>query len=134
MEVVSTMSSSIYQPTAVTKALVPVIHFGMLSIDITQFTPGGFSRVYAAGYRGEKVALKLLFALELNRDSIIQFYKEAQTLKDLSHKNIVQCLGVTVMPPAVGLIMEYCSYGSLYDFLYVNNISVIPILPSRWRS
>jgi serine/threonine protein kinase len=133
MEVVSTMSMSIHQPTKVTKSLVPVIHFGMLSIETGSFSSGGFSRVYRASYKGERVAVKLLFGMELNKESIIMFYKEAQILQDLNHKNIVSIMGVTVMPPAVGIIMEYCAYGSLYDFLYIVNNPDVPSVAS-WAS
>lgn len=129
-EVISTMSMSIQQPSIATRHLVPVIHFGMIRLDMSNFTAGGFSRVYKALYKNTTtVALKILFQMEVNKDSIIQFYKEAQLLKDLQHENVVTCIGVTIFPPAVGLIMEYCSYGSLYDFLY-ERTSVVP--SSSW--
>ena len=117
-EVVSVISRSISQPTMFTKDLVPLIHFGLLRIEESKFTSGGFSRVYKSNYKSETVALKLLFVLELNKESVIKFYKEAQLLHDLRHDNIVTCVGVTLMPPVIGLVMEYCEFGSLFDFLY----------------
>ena len=134
MEVISTISTTMHQPSSVTKKLVPVIHFGMLDIDMSGYSSGGFSRVYKANFKEQRVALKLLFAIELNRESIVQFYKEAQILKDLEHPNIVSCVGVTIMPPAVGLIMEFCPHGSLFDFLYTNSITLPPAPLTRLRS
>lgn len=134
MEVISTISTTMHQPSSATKKLVPVIHFGMLDIDMTGYNSGGFSRVYKATFKRQRVALKLLFGMELNRESIVQFYKEAQILKDLEHPNIVSCVGVTIMPPAVGLIMEFCPFGSLFDFLYTKQIAVAPAPASRFRA
>lgn len=98
------------------------MHFAMLRLDLAAgFRSGGFSRVYSALYRNRKVAVKLLFSIELDRDSILMFYKEAQILQDLQHENIVECVGITIMPPAIGVVMEYCQLGSLFDYLYVHH-------------
>lgn len=59
-----------------------------------------------------------MFAVELTPESIIEFYQEAQVLNDLKHEQVVTCLGITIIPPAIGVLMEYCPNGSLFDFLY----------------
>lgn len=123
-EVVSAMATSISQPSTVTEKRIPVIHYGMLNIDLSAgFTAGGFSRVYIADFRKRRVAVKLLFAMELNPKSIVNFYKEAQILQDLQSEYVVECIGITIMPPALGVIMEYCQNGSLFDYLYRNEFS-----------
>jgi serine/threonine protein kinase len=100
------------------KRIVPMIHYGMINIDLSIFSAGAFARVYPATYQDRRVALKLLYTMELTPEFIKQFYLEAQTLNDLKHPNIVECIGVTVMPPAMGVLMEFCEHGSLYNFLY----------------
>eukprot|EP01038_Epipyxis_sp_PR26KG_P012169 gene12169-16296_t len=98
---------------------VPIVHFGLLSFDNRfEFVAGGFSRVYFGTYRRNKVAYKILFAMELTSTDVTEFYQEAITLRRLQHENVVKCLGVCVMPPALTLILEACKYGSLFEFLY----------------
>ena len=38
----------------------------------------------------------------------------------LKHPCVVDCVGITISPPAFGVVMEYCANGSLFDFLYAN--------------
>jgi hypothetical protein len=98
---------------------LPVVHFGLLDFDTNnQFVAGGFSRVYFGKYHGEKVAFKILFAMELTPDDVTDFYAEASLLSSLKHENVVGCKGICVMPPALTMVLEHCMYGSLYDFLY----------------
>jgi hypothetical protein len=98
---------------------LPILHFGLLDFDQNnQFVAGGFSRVYFGRYRQEKVAFKILFAMELTPDDVSDFYREASLLASLKHENIVKCHGICVMPPALTMVLEHCIYGSLYDFLY----------------
>lgn len=71
-------------------------------------------------YKGDKVAIKMLFVMELTESSIKEFYKEAQILSSFTHDCIVECKGVTVLPPALGLVLEFCPNGSLFRWLYEN--------------
>lgn len=100
---------------------VKLLHFGLLELDSKLgFIPGGFSRVYFGTLRGrDPVAVKVIFSIELSPHEIVHFCREAKILGDLPHPNIVQCLGVCVMPPALALVFEFCKYGSLFNFLYV---------------
>ncbi len=43
-------------------------------------------------------------------------------LNSLQHGNIVKCYGVAIMPPAISLVSEYCTYGSLFDFLHSTDL------------
>lgn len=98
---------------------LPIFHFGLLDFDQDEhFVAGGFSRVYFGRCKGEKVAFKILFAMELTPDDVKDFYQEALLLASLKHECIVGCKGICIMPPALTLVLEHCSHGSLYDFLY----------------
>jgi hypothetical protein len=98
---------------------LPFIHFGLIDISQTSgYVAGGQSRVYFGKYKNEKVAVKFLFAIELNPDVVKQFYNEVRVLYSMQHVNIVRCYGLSVMPPAVCVILEHCSNGSLFDYLH----------------
>lgn len=98
---------------------LPILHFGLLDIEQdNKFVPGGFSRVYFGHFRKQKVALKILFAMELTPLDVSNFYHEASLLHSLKHPNIVECMGICTMPPALAMVLENCKYGSLFDFLY----------------
>jgi hypothetical protein len=108
---------------------LPILHFGLIHFDSGgDYVAGGFSRVYfgtlrTGGGRGriaedQRVAFKILFAMELTPGDVKEFYKEATILYNLRHENVVQCKGVCVMPPSLTLVLEFCLHGSLFDFLY----------------
>lgn len=98
---------------------LPLLHYGLLDFDQSNaFVAGGFSRVYFGALRGERVAFKILFAMELTPSDVTNFYNEASLLHSLKHENIVECKGICVMPPALTMVLELCKYGSLFDFLY----------------
>eukprot|EP00505_MAST-04D_sp_SCG-Rhode-Island_P000852 Stramenopile-MAST_4_protein_852 len=79
---------------------------------------GGSARVYKGKYKGEKVAVKLIYCIELTREVVHNFFSEARILKRISgtHPNIVSLKGVCVAPPALGMVLELCD-GSLFDEL-----------------
>jgi serine/threonine protein kinase len=98
---------------------VPFIHFGLIQLDKdVGFVAGGFSRVYFGKVRDAKVALKMLFVIELTPGSISDFCREADIIHGIKHPNIISCLGVCIMPPAISIVLEYCALGSLFDVLY----------------
>lgn len=59
--------------------------------------------------------------MELTPSSIVEFFKEAQILHDLRNDYVVECKGITIVPPAIGVVMEHCAHGSLFEFLYEHN-------------
>lgn len=104
--------------SSTTKSL-PLIHFGSITLhQQVGFVAGGTSRVYFGTWGRKEVALKLLFAMELTPDVVGDFYTEVQILSTLQHRNVVTCLGISVMPPSLSLVMEHCTNGSLFDYLY----------------
>uniref|UniRef100_A0A672JLR9 Protein kinase domain-containing protein n=1 Tax=Salarias fasciatus TaxID=181472 RepID=A0A672JLR9_SALFA len=70
---------------------------------------GSFGSVYRALWisRDKEVAVKKLLKIE----------NEAEILSVLSHRNIIQFYGAIVEAPNYGIVTEYASGGSLYDYL-----------------
>lgn len=104
------------------KKVVPIIPFTQLQLDTSEYFPGGSARVYRGMCQGKEVAIKILFCMELTPESVIAFCEEASLLYSLHHANIVTCYGVSIMPPAVSIVTEFCHFGSLFDFLYNTDI------------
>ncbi|XP_074255562.1 mitogen-activated protein kinase kinase kinase 20 isoform X2 [Saimiri boliviensis] len=73
---------------------------------------GSFGSVYRAKWisQDKEVAVKKLLKIE----------KEAEILSILSHRNIIQFYGVILEPPNYGIVTEYASLGSLYDYINSN--------------
>lgn len=98
---------------------VPFIHFGLIELTKDMgFVAGGFSRVYFGQYKQQPIALKMLFVVDLTPQSVKEFCKEAKLLIKLKNENVIICKGVSVMPPAVSIVLEFCKHGSLFDLLY----------------
>lgn len=98
---------------------VPFIHFGLIELSKDMgFVAGGFSRVYFGQYKNQPIALKMLFVVDLTPQSVKEFCKEANLLIKLKNENVIVCKGVSVMPPAISIVLEFCKYGSLFDLLY----------------
>uniref|UniRef100_A0A3B4ZL43 Mitogen-activated protein kinase kinase kinase MLT-like n=1 Tax=Stegastes partitus TaxID=144197 RepID=A0A3B4ZL43_9TELE len=70
---------------------------------------GSFGSVYRARWisQDKEVAVKKLLKIE----------NEAEILSVLSHRNIIQFYGAVVEAPNYGIVIEYASGGSLYDYL-----------------
>ncbi|CAK6954178.1 mitogen-activated protein kinase kinase kinase 20 isoform X1 [Scomber scombrus] len=74
---------------------------------------GSFGSVYRARWisQDKEVAVKKLLKIE----------NEAEILSVLSHRNIIQFYGAVVDAPNYGIVTEYASGGSLYDYLSSDN-------------
>lgn len=97
---------------------VRLLNFAYISLDKNkQLGSGSFSRVYRGKYRDKDCAVKLIFTLDLTVDVIKRIAAEAQLLSLIRHPNVVDILGVSVLPPSVCILLELCSNGSLGDVL-----------------
>ncbi|CAG9334090.1 unnamed protein product [Blepharisma stoltei] len=79
---------------------------------------GGFGAVYENELHGTKVAIK--FAKENKEDILkarLRLHKELSIMKSLCHENITQCYGCVQYGDKFGLVIEYCSKGTLRDYI-----------------
>ncbi|XP_013192803.2 mitogen-activated protein kinase kinase kinase 13-A [Amyelois transitella] len=70
---------------------------------------GAYGKVYSAKLRGEVVAVKI----PEDKKETDMIY-----LRELQHENIVRFRGVCTKGPNYCIIMDFCQYGSLYNFLH----------------
>ncbi len=110
--------------TTLERKVVPIIPFGMISVDTSKFFSGGTARVYKGKYDGKVVAVKFLFCIELTPERVADFCSEATLLNSVQHSNVVKCYGVSVMPPAICLVTEFCDHGSLYDLMHSSDFVI----------
>ena len=99
---------------------IRLLNFAYLSVDAKAklLGAGSFSKVSSGYYKGQPVAIKMLFTQDLNPDVIKRCSNEARILSELSHSdNVVKIYGAAVLPPSVCIILEICEYGSLSDVL-----------------
>lgn len=77
---------------------------------------GGFGTVYQGLFRGTLVAVKQIFQ-NVNAENSASIEDEAITLVNLRHPNVVLFMGFVHEPGKLWIVTEYCSRGSLRDFL-----------------
>ncbi|XP_049885278.1 mitogen-activated protein kinase kinase kinase 12 [Pectinophora gossypiella] len=77
--------------------------------DLVYLGSGAQGVVFGGNLRGEMVAVKKL------RDKSETNIKH---LRKLNHENIVRFRGVCSQPPCYCVVMEYCQYGPLFEFLH----------------
>ncbi|RYG95249.1 hypothetical protein EON65_56275, partial [archaeon] len=90
------------------QGVVPLIPFNKLRIHTHTYASGGTARVYKGLYNTQEVAVKFLFCIELTPLHIHSFIQECTYLYACRHECILECIGVSIMPPALTLITEYC--------------------------
>lgn len=100
------------QPVASTAA-----EAGALAPQQVVLGSGSSCRVFQGTFRDRPVAIKMIFCPDLTPDTVVGFYHEATLLAQLQHENVVEVLGVCVLPPSICLVMELCDGGNLFDFL-----------------
>ncbi|XP_013407368.1 tyrosine-protein kinase Fer [Lingula anatina] len=77
---------------------------------------GNFGDVCKGVYNGKEVAIKTCKET-LNEDQRKKFIQEARILRQYSHKNIVQFVGIAAQKQPVLIVMEYVEGGALLTFL-----------------
>ncbi|KAG9395170.1 serine/threonine protein kinae HT1-like [Carpediemonas membranifera] len=79
---------------------------------------GGFGSVSRAVYKDQVVCIKKLHeAFQADATSMNEFAREAKTLVELSHPNVLKFLGATVKLPAIYIVTEFCALGSLTEYV-----------------
>ena len=88
---------------------------------------GGFGEVYAATFKGQKVAVKnlLTVAVHGSTDDMLtrleSVIAEVKSLKKCNHPNVVTCLGVAANTWPFKLLYELCEGGDLHKQLSGGN-------------
>eukprot|EP01038_Epipyxis_sp_PR26KG_P004338 gene4338-6140_t len=97
---------------------VRMLNFACIKLDKHNYLgSGSFSKVYKGSYRGKVCAIKMIYTVDLTADIIKRVAAEASILSAIRHRNVVNILGVTVLPPSVCLLLELCAFGSLSDII-----------------
>ncbi|KAJ8738003.1 hypothetical protein PYW08_000598 [Mythimna loreyi] len=78
--------------------------------------------VFSGHYRGELVAVKQL----RDRNDV-----NVKHLRKLNHENIVQFKGVSTNGPSSCIIMEFCQYGPLFEYIHSGS-SFLPAQILKW--
>lgn len=81
---------------------------------------GASASVYKAEYKQKKVAIKVLNPPEITEDELLSIRSETYINSIMSHPSIVVIVGICVRPPEIGIVMEYCSKGTLKQSLQTN--------------
>ena len=97
---------------------VPMINFAEILIGSKCLGSGSFSKVFIGSYRMKDCAVKLIYSSDLTEGTIKKLVAEASILSSIKHKNVVNILGVSVFPPCICLVLEYCLFGSLSDIIH----------------
>ena len=84
---------------------------------VRQLSSGASGSVDEYRYDGKTVAVKTLTKARLKKQDIKEFKKEAGVSCALSHPNVVRTHGVYINPPKLGIVMEFCDRGDLFDCL-----------------
>jgi len=87
---------------------------------IRQLGEGGFGSVYLAKHKrsGENVAIKFLKSAHVKAFEVDRLYSEAETLKNLHHRNIVKILSCLALGDMqIAFVMEYLDGGELYQYV-----------------
>ncbi|KAH3761120.1 leucine-rich repeat-containing protein [Pelomyxa schiedti] len=81
---------------------------------------GTFGEVFKCTWAGKDAAWKTVKQLDNNPSSQVErfsaFKKEAELMAGLDCPYVIQLVGVTV-PPSIGLIMEFASFGDLHSMV-----------------
>lgn len=100
------------------KGHVKMCNFACIKMDFrSPLGAGSFSKVYKGTYHKKPIAIKLIYTHDLTQEVIKRVAAEASILSSIKHVNVVNIIGVTVLPPSVCLLLELCYFGSLSDVI-----------------
>lgn len=123
------ISSSRSKPKA-----VKLLNFAYISLDKSKLLgSGSFSKVYLGKYRKRPCAIKLIFTIDVTQEIISRIAAEAQILSTIKHPNVVEILGVSVLPPSVCILLELCAFGSLNDVIGGTGFAALGTIPDFVR-
>ncbi len=92
-------------------------------VNLEQIGVGASGIVFKANWKQETVALKLFKASAVQGGSTgsssrnTEFEHEIEILTSLSHPNIVNLFGYVNQAPRIGLVLEFCKFGSLHNWI-----------------
>ena len=96
---------------------------------------GTIAEVVLADHNGEQVAIKLFHIFDPKAESLIsdtiKFVEEVNMLRSFRHENIVAFRGILVDDNKFGLIMDFLSGGSLYDYICTHGASTSFIIGAK---
>jgi serine/threonine protein kinase len=87
-------------------------------IIVKRLGAGGFGEVFLASWNGLLVAVKKM-TKELTATTLFRFRREADIMSVMRHPNILTYMACSLDPPNLMIVMEYMSYGSLFNVLQV---------------
>jgi hypothetical protein len=110
---------------------VRLLNFAYISLDKSKLLgQGSFSKVYLGKYRQRPCAIKLIFTIDVTQEIICRVAAEAQILSTIRHTNVVEILGVSVLPPSCCILLELCAFGSLNDVIGGTGYAALATIPN----
>jgi hypothetical protein len=110
---------------------VRLLNFAYISLDKSKLLgQGSFSKVYLGKYRQRPCAIKLIFTIDVTQEIICRVAAEAQILSTIKHTNVVEILGVSVLPPSCCILLELCAFGSLNDVIGGTGYAALATIPN----
>jgi hypothetical protein len=114
---------------------VKLLNFAYITLDSSKMLgAGSFSRVYLGKYRQTPCAIKLIYTIDVTKEIIARITAEAEILSSLKNKNVVEILGVSVLPPSVCILLELCTYGSLNDVIGGTGFATLGSMDSNFMN
>jgi len=101
---------------------VKLLNFAYMSLDRSKMLGmGSSSKVYMGLMKNKRpVAIKLLFTMDLTHEIIHRVCMEVSILTKLKHPNVVNIYGISILPPSICIVLEFCKLGSLGDVIHLD--------------